>query len=493
MIFRVPIARRSTRAAQLACASGLLVMGTGLATAQQEPAEPARAQLDQAWSTFQRQIDEARDSLVNPAFFPPVGTERNLAEGHRYLLGHLGRLIEQEMRLDPYFPEFHRSVDMLRKHTGENPDAIYLKAPIESSGVYRVRGRAADVSEWRDSTRRSIGAKAPRLVTFQTTTGVPGDTGKLQEMGECVTQTLDFVNSFDLEVDPNGNFEIWIAAERPTGVTGNFLSSRKELPCASKQTSEVREATSLGVREIFSDWENEVPLELEIVRMGSIGTPRPPIDAEWMSTRLENISSRVRNHIRFWNLLMEFPLEIRRDANADGRRNLPVNGMNDAAPPFTAAGAAGAKQLYASGVFELGPEQALIIRVETPVEPHYMGFQLNNLWMEGPDQQNYVSSLTAHQNPKGPDGARYYVIAHRDPGVVGWVDTTGLEHGFHAMRFVYRDDPAKEDLPRITTELVHVEDVATRLPKGIRTIDSKTRRNEVAVRQAHIKRRYRSY
>ena len=474
----------------------LVALSTGCAALGADvevPRDASRARLDEAWASFESDLAGARQSLVDPRFFPPSGGERNLAEGHRYLLGHLGRLIEEEMRLDPRFPEFHRAVDMLRKHTGENPDAIYLKAAIDAKGTYRIRGRAADVSEWRDSTRRTSREKAPRLVTFQTTTGVPGDTGTLEEMGECITQTVDFVNSFDLDVDDDGNFELWIAPERPEGVTGNFLASRREVPCRSKQSRVVREASSLAVREIFSDWENERALDLESVRMDSMGAPRPPIDADWMAARLERIALRARNHIRFWNLLMEFPLEIRRDANGDGRRNLPVNGMNDAAPPFTAGGAAGARQLYSSGVFQLEPDQALVIRVETPIEPHYMGFQLNNLWMEGPDQQNYVSSLTAHQNPKAPDGARYYVIAHRDPGVAGWVDTTGLEHGFQAMRFVYRNDPSPEQLPRITTELVAVEDVIRKLPEGSARVDSEARRQEVAIRQAHIKRRYRSY
>jgi hypothetical protein len=190
---------------------------------------------------------------------------------------------------------------------------------------------------------------------------------------------------------------------------------------------------------------------------------------------------------------MEFPLEIRRDANSDGRRNLPVNGINEAAPPFTAGGAAGARQLFASGVFELEPDQALVIRVDTPVEPHYLGFQLNNHWMEGPDQQNYVSSLTGHQNPKAPDGARYYVIAHQDPGVAGWVDTTGLSRGFHTMRFVYRHDPAENALPKLTTRLVPLTDLAQALPEGIRQIDPAARKREVATRQAHIKLRYRAY
>ncbi len=457
-------------------------------------AAPAGADdLDAAWKSFARSLEEARQSLVDPAYFPPAPGDRSLAEGHRYLLGHLGRLIEAEMRLDPRFPEFHRSVDMLRKHTGENPDAMYLKAPIDATGHYRVSGRAADTSEWRTSERTRTFPKAPRLVTFQTLTGVPGDSGSLEEMGACVTQTLDFVNSFSLEVDEDGRFEILIAPTRPEGHAGSFLASRKELPCASTGARAVREARYLAVREIFADWENERPLELEIVRLEAEGDERPPIDSAWMGERLETIGRTVRNHIRFWNLLMEFPLEMRRDANGDGRRNLPVNGTNDAAPPFTAGGAAGSRQLYASGVFEIGPDEALVVRVETPVEPHYLGFQLNNLWMEGPDQQNYVSSLSGHQNPKGKDGARTYVIAHEDPGVPGWIATTGLEKGFHTMRFVYREDPTEEDVPRIETRLVPVAELPSHLPEATRRVSPEARRGEIAIRQAHIKQRWRAY
>ncbi len=430
---------------------------------------------------------------MNPEHHPPIGTDRNLAEGHRYLLGHLGRLIEEEMRLDPRFPEFHRAVDMLRKHTGENPDAIYLMAPIDGQGVYRIRGRAADTSEWRDSKRRGGGEKAPRLVTFQTNTGLDADSASLDEMRSCKNETLDFVNSFELEVDAAGRFELWVAPQREAGMGGRFLRSRKRTTCEATGESAVRDATLLVVREIFSDWEHEQALDLELVRMDTIGAARPPIDAEWMAARLGSISERVRNQIRFWSLLMEFPLEIRRDANQDGRRNLPVNGMNEAAPPFTSSGGAGARQLYASGVFELDPDQALVVRVETPVEPHYMGFQLNNHWMEGPDQQNYVSSLTAHQNPKAPDGARYYILAHEDPGVAGWVDTTGLTRGFHAMRFVYREDPPAESMPAITTRLVRFDELAKVLPPDLRKVDPEARRREIAIRQAHIKRRYRAY
>ena len=79
----------------------------------------------------------------------------------------------------------------------------------------------------------------------------------------------------------------------------------------------------------------------------------------------------------------------------------------------------------------------------TPVEPYYVGFQLSDLWMQGPDQQNFVSSLSGAQNPPAGDATRYYIIAAKDPGVQGWVDTTGLRRGSHAMRFVFEDDPSQ--------------------------------------------------
>ncbi len=453
----------------------------------------ARSRLDEAWSSFSQGMAKARNHLVDPESFPPEATERNLAEGHRYLLGHMGRLIEQEMRDDPRFPEFHRSMDMLRKHTGENPDAMYLKAPIDASGSYRVTGRAANTEEWRTSARTSHYPKAPRMVTFQTITQVPGGTGQLAEMSECVSLTLGFVNSFDLKLDGQGRFEILIAAERPEGYEGDFLPSRKEMECAANGTKAVREARHLSVREVFADWENEQPLELDIVRIDSIGANRPPITSDWMAERLESIGKDVPNHILFWSLLQEMALEVRRDVNGDGRRNLPVNGINPAQPPFTAGGAAGAKQLYASGVFELGPDQALLIHVATPTEPHYLGFQLNNFWMEGPDQQNYVSSLTGHQNPLAENGERYYVIAHRDPGIRGWVDTTGLEKGFHTMRFLYRDDVPEDQLPKIEAQLVPFAELESLLPAGLERVDAEQRRREIAIRQAHIKRRWRAF
>ena len=467
------------------CAALAFVLGTSAARANEE--------LEQSWSEFMQGLANAQESLTDPEDFPPEPTDRNLSEGYRYLLAHLGRMIEMELRQDPRYPEFNRSVDMLRKWTGENPDAMYLKAPVDGTGYYRVTGRVPNAQEWRTSERGLPGPKAPRLVTFQTITAIPGTTGELAEMSSCKNQTLDFVNSFDLSLGADGHFEILIGPERPADYRGNFLLSRKSLPCPGTEKEALKEARWLSVREIFSDWEQETTLEMEIVRLDAIGENRPPMTAKLMSEKLKTIATKLPNQIRFWQLVQELALEVRRDANGDGRRPAPVNGINQPALPFTAGGVAGAQQLYASGVFELAEDEALVVKVTAPVEPHYIGFQLNNFWFEGPDQQNYTSSLSGHQLPVSSDGSRYYIIAHKDPGVQGWVDTTGLEKGLHAMRFVFRENPPAEQMPRAEATLTQLEALGDLLPEDTPKVSPEERRREIAARQSHIKMRWRGH
>ena len=95
--------------------------------------------------------------------------------------------------------------------------------------------------------------------------------------------------------------------------------------------------------------------------------------------------------------------------------------------------------------------------------------------------------------PVSSDGARYYVVAHEDPGVEGWVDTTGLPEGTFAMRFVYRENPAPPLLPSAEATLLQRDALRAILPADVRTVSPQQRRGEIAIRQSHIKRRWRGH
>ena len=453
-------------------------------------------ELTSGWIGFMKGLDEARQAIENPAYFPPSPTDRNLGEGYRYLLGHLARIIESQTQQHPDFPYFQRSIRMLSKWTIDNPDTMYLSSAIDSTGVYRVRGRALDARAWQTGERGTGGERAPRVVIFQTSTATIGQTGELAEMRECRNQTLDSLDQFDLELDDQGRFEIIVAARRPAGYDGHFLASRAEAPCATPfgtTTYRMRDATILNVREIFSDWANEIPVELEITRLDMRGAPRPPRSSAEMGLHLNAIGQRVAHQVAFWNRLHEFGLELNGDRNGDGRLASPLNDLNPPAPPFIAGGTAGAGQLYAAGTYELEDDEALVIRVEAPEEPHYVGFQLANLWGESLDQANYVSSQTGGQNRVASDGARYYVVSARDPGTPGWLSTTGLSKVMMSMRFLYDVAPPREQMPTIKTFATKITNVRDVLPPDTPTISPDDRRREVDVRQRHIQARWRQY
>lgn len=478
---------------------GLFVLATGWLAcgAEDEPKARSRA----GWERLMASLEEARDGLDSPLAFPPEGTDRNLAEGYRYLLGHLVRVIEGEIMQDPDHPYFQRSVSMLSKWTIDNADTLYLKARIDAHGEYRIRARAADTSEWASGERGRPGPKAPRLVIFQTITELIGQTGDLREMGECRNQTVASLNSFELEIDGQGEFEILLGAERPSGYEGNFLRTRAELACGSSDSADTeeaekvwREARFVSVREIFSDWAAEEALELSIERLDKVVGGRPPPETAEMAERMTRIGERVSNQVWFWNQLHEFGLEVNGDRNLDGERAMPINSLNDPRPPFIAGGVAGARQLYGGGLFELEDDEALVLRVDLRgTDPHYMGFHLSNFWGESLDQATYTTSLTGSQLPAAEDGARYYVVSARDPGLEGWVDTTGHARGSMTLRLVYRKELEEEDLPRVEAVVTSVAGLREHLPATVRTVSAEERRAQVAGRQAHIQRRYRQY
>lgn len=96
---------------------------------------------------------------------------------------------------------------------------------------------------------------------------------------------------------------------------------------------------------------------------------------------------------------------------------------------------AGAKLLYASGMFALEKDEGLILEFENPVKPDYIGLHLGDSWMQSTDQANYVSSRNHSQMEAAENNSTYLVVAHKDPGILNWVDTTGLINGQMVFRF----------------------------------------------------------
>jgi hypothetical protein len=156
-----------------------------------------------------------------------------------------------------------------------------------------------------------------------------------------------------------------------------------------------------------------------------------------------------------------------------------------------AAGGGQNTNVYAGGVFDLGPDQALLIEITVPVEPAYSGFHLANLWGESLDYANHQSSLNGFQAEPDADGVIRYVVAHADPGVPNWLDTTGIPRGLLSLRWTYSEDPAT--LPEHTVRAIPLAELREQLPADTRTVSPDERAAGIAIRQRHVQRRYRQY
>ena len=453
----------------------------------------AGEELRAAWQDLIAQLGAAREAIDDPRLHPPPPTDRNLAEGYRYLLGFLHGAVARALG-DPRHPSFRRAIEPLAKATIDNADATYLYAPIDGNLRYRVRGRAGDTRHWRGEAPATAGRKAPQYVILETPSGWAGDSGSIAELRPGSRANGGVLDSTGLEVAPDGSFEILLAPSRPEGHHGNFLATtatrRVKQPDGSFQNV-LFVSRWLVLRELFHDWEREDLLDLEITCLDSEGASPDPLSPRLAAEQLRRVGEIVKNQTHYWNEFYAVTLETYADMNGDGKRFLPRNQLNPPNAASLATGGGQATNVYAGGVFELAEGEALLIEARVPIPPLYSGFHLSNLWGESLDFANHQSSLNGFQTELDPDGVARLVISHRDPGVPNWVDTTGLPEGFLTFRWTYSELPGR--LPTTEVRKIRVGEIRAQLPAGVRSVTAAERRDRIRIRQAHVQRRYRHY
>ena len=110
------------------------------------------------------------------------------------------------------------------------------------------------------------------------------------------------------------------------------------------------------------------------------GLPAPAFSAE-SAQQLRQCGDIVRGQMHFWNAFWTIPM----GTHGERPGTLPGmafkrNGFNNINAASGATGGGMSTNLYAGGVFELEPDEALIIENRIKRQPHYIGFQLGNLW-----------------------------------------------------------------------------------------------------------------
>ncbi|MEC8983115.1 MAG: hypothetical protein VX905_05995 [Actinomycetota bacterium] len=363
--------------------------------------------LRSAWNSFCDRLKDGADLVLDPG---RPGDDIDQAEGIRALLRRLASDVSRDLEGgDPEHPElswFHPF-----KNGQDNPDGLYQIATVDLSRTYRLSGNIGTV--------RYLG------LSVMTT-----------DFSEGKIEQFLTVNGDDLQTDETGTFELLFGAG----------------PCPDNTSSAVWHALPprrcrLMVRQFFYDWEGEEPadLHLECLQPGPALSRLGPID---LTSRLGPTADRVVDMTAFW---------------ADfGSQHLVRGEVNSFDHVQSAQGAASSMggsldQGYGQAWYRIAEGEALLLEVEIP-ECTYWAVQLGDVWYQSLDWWNRQSSLNGHQALVGTDGVFRTVIAHSDPGIANWLDTTGATQGCITFRW----NPATFQ-PVPTAELLSFDDLTARL------------------------------
>ena len=305
------------------------------------------------------------------------------SEGYRYL----SRLVRAGLEgcleyADPRAPELLRLCHETIKIGADNPDNVYLSAPVHPQYSYRIYGARGSV----------------HYLGIGSYEGGYGAGGSLPPAGYV---------TLPRGADPDDPVEIELSS-KPSS------SHVLHLPISPRTRSVV-------VRQTFLDRQRETPARLRIERTDGAHVPLPLTAAQ--------LTRGLRGAGRF----------VQGCADLFASWTAGLAQKPNQLPPFeakVAAAAGGAEDIvYYHGYWQLEAEQALVIELQPP-ECDYWNFQLNNHWMESLDYRYHTISLNKHSARARSDGSVRLIVAQRDPGLGNWIDTAGHRRGTMCLRWV---------------------------------------------------------
>ena len=409
-------------------------------------------ELREAWYAFCDGLKESGDFLFQDAV-PASPTER--AESFRYLTQAIALGFEFHVENeDPTHPYLQRYFSPWRKQGGDNADAIILGAWIDGSKTYRIVGNRGSC-RWLNITvvrPRDEDARGGPLYE------------KLEGMGYPYNLVLDAapLPMTEMEFEWDGSFVVTLS---PDPHPGNWIQT-------TPKTCVVR------IREFFSDWENEQPIDASIELVGDPGPPPLLAPGEFID-RLQRAAAFARASASYWpagiasygttNEMVVQPQEIppAPGESWSGRMDNNPKGQN------------------ASTNYRLELDEALVIRFRPPVA-HYWSFELDNIWITTMDYRWRFSSLNMAQAVPDPDGLVTVVLAHDDPGTANWLDTSGWRAGYVNFRALFA-----ETVPEFTTEHVKFAQLEQVLPPSAARVNADERRAQLRARKRGVDRRFR--
>jgi hypothetical protein len=258
------------------------------------------------------------------------------------------------------------------------------------------------------------------------------------------------------QLGPDGSFEITMSAEN---TDGNWIPLDRQCPYHF-----------VLVRRFMGDW-NQDPGRLTIERISDL--PLDYYDADefdeaTVAKRIDAATSFLRYLIQEFNIKL-FDTYVKVGGGMNNMAFLPGTITSEVGSPSSN---------YAMAVFDLAEDEALIIELNPLPDGVYWSLQAGDVWSRSLNFTHRQTSVNMHHAAVDRDGGFRAVVAHQDPGVANWIDTTGRRQGTVVFRN-YR--PTRAPVP--STRKVKFSQVLDSLPEGTTMVSPQQRREALQRRR----------
>lgn len=352
---------------------------------------------DQAMAELLDTVREVQATYLQPRFGIDSASKR--AEAQRTIAHILHTGLEFWLEANPERPVFKPYVTTTRKLLGDNPDALYYFAPLRDDRRYRITG--------------NIGSAVFTSFTIE------GGSGE----GRAASSSLASISDKEMDIAPDGSFDITVSRERPTN--GNWLPLKDGAgQITTRHYHENRVSIAANPRA-------SIELRIEALEPAPLTDYRG--DAE-VARKLGYVSNFVAG---LSAMTLVQPTEA--IAAAMGWYSLEPNQFNQ---PGQWLGAADEQAYgnthayYAAAPYALADDEALIIEGNFP-QGLFANVVVWNHFMQTLDFANRQISLNRKQIQYRDDGSFRLIVSHDDPGLPNWLDTEGRSTGVIYWRWIF--------------------------------------------------------
>ncbi len=343
--------------------------------------------------------------------------EQLVVMGYKWIFSILQVAMDVYLWGDSAAPRFVDIVGPYKKWGGDNTDAYYQFAPVDPGRTYKVTGTAGDA------------------VYFSLTIyGGPND-------GNYTNRIVGIVNNIDLELGPNGEFELLMGPEKPADWDGAWITLDAD-------------AVHAITRDYLVDATTGKRVEWRIEAFDRPATYRE--SDEEAARRFRAVMTWLKDQAAM------VPIPVGQEADQDEERHLghqanpDSNQFDDPYPvPENNFGWSAGDAAYAFGKWDLAPDEALVIEGTSPA----CAFWSLNPWSPFLHCFNYdYERLTVNHGSVAlnDDGSFTIVLAHEQPDHPNGLSLQGNRRGFLCFRWFL---PERTPDP-IQTRVIKVDQIA---------------------------------